>query len=112
MLVDTVVGGEAMGAMVEAVAPAAALAETTGVMEAATTPTGQEGMAGTAREAAGAGMGAARASAAVKEDSAVRAGGAEELPEGEDEVKTDKSPTEMLWERGSAEAVNCTDETH
>ena len=113
MLVDTAVDGEAMGATAEAAAlQPAGLAETIGDMEAATTPTGgQEGMAGTAREAAGAGMGAARASAAApREDSAVRAEGAVELPEGEDEVKTDKSPTKMLWERGPGEALKCTDD--
>ena len=95
-MVVTAADGEATGVMAEA----AEQAETTGVMEADTTPTGQEGTAGTAREVAGAGMGAARASAAApRADSAVRAGGAEELPEGEDEVRTDKSPTKMLWER-------------
>ena len=109
MPVDTAVDGEAMVAMAEALP--AVLAGTTGDMEAATTPTGEEDMAGTAREAAGAGMGAARASAAApREDSAVRAEGAEELPEGEDEVKTDKSPTKMLWERGPGEALKCTDD--
>ena len=114
MLVDTAVDGEAMGATAEAAAlQPAGLAETIGDMEAATTPTGgQEGMAGTAREAAGAGMGAARASAAAREDSAVRPEGAEELPEGGDEVRTGKSPTKMLWERDCGEAPKCIDEPH
>lgn len=110
MPVDTAVDGEAMVAMAEALP--AVLAGTTGDMEAATTPTGEEDMAGTAREAAGAGMGAARASAAPREDSAVRPEGAEELPEGEDEVRTGKSPTKMLWERDCGEAPKCIDEPH
>lgn len=109
MLVDTAVDGEDMGAMVGAAALPEVLAETTGDMEEATTPTGVEDMAGTAREAVGAGMAAARASAAP---TAVRPEGAEELPEGEDEVKTGKSPTKMFWERGSGEAGKCTDEPH
>ena len=110
MPVDTAVDGEAMVAMAEALP--AVLAGTTGDMEAATTPTGEEDMAGTVREAAGAGMGAARASAAPREDSAVRPEGAEELPEGEDEVRTGKSPTKMLWERDCGEAPKCIDEPH
>ena len=110
MPVDTAVDGEAMVAMAEALP--AVLAGATGDMEAATTPTGEEDMAGTAREAAGAGMGAARASAAPREDSAVRPEGAEELPEGEDEVRTGKSPTKMLWERDCGEAPKCIDEPH